>query len=71
MAQWSCYYFKPAAGNMKLLPEHFKRLLSGLLKLDLGLFSGFDDYVAQILLCLVFCLLRRGTTAFLFNQREI
>lgn len=35
MAQWSCYYFKSAAGNMKLLPEYFKLLLYGLLKLDL------------------------------------
>lgn len=36
MAQLSCYYFKPAAGNTKLFIEHCIILLYDLLKLDLG-----------------------------------
>lgn len=35
MAQLSCYYFKLAAGNMKLFTEYCRILLYGLLKLVL------------------------------------
>lgn len=71
MAQLSCYYFKLAAGNMKLFTEYCRILLYGLLKLVL---------MTKLLRLCCLChkafsasenILRRGTATFCCNQRVI